>query len=96
MKLELKQPIFVIENEENVTYPYAHLSLSMNTGFSDVETYTFALRLVPYRVTETGEIIKLESHQYSISSLNGLTDQVAGVLTNKIITAVQSFIKGGE
>jgi hypothetical protein len=90
MKLELKQPITI----DKEVYPYAHLSLSMSTGFSDVEAYTFALRLVPYRIAESGEIIKLETHQLSISSLNGLVDQVAGALTTDIITAVQKFLKG--
>ena len=90
MKLELKQPITI----DKEIYHYAHLSLSMSTGFSEVETYTLSLRLVPYRIAENGEIIKLETHQLSIASLNGLSDQVAGGLTTEIITSVQKFMKG--
>lgn len=92
MKIELKNPITVGED----TYNHAHLSLSISSGFSDIDSYTLALRLVPYRLAENGEIIKLETHQLAISSLNGLTDQLASGLTIEIIEAVQKFVKGGE
>jgi hypothetical protein len=99
MKLLLKTPIVIEEKHlliftKKIEYPYAHISLSMTTGFSDAESYTLAMRIVPYRITEEGQIEKLESHQQSISSLNGLSDNIAGTLTKDLVSAIQKHLTG--
>jgi hypothetical protein len=87
MKLTLKQPIIV----EGKTYEYAFMSLSTSSGFSNPEEYTFALRLVPYRINENNEVEKLEDASMSHSYLNVLNSPISET-GETIINAIQELL----
>ena len=87
MKLLLKNPITF----EGEIYEYAFLSLSTSTGYNNPDQYTFALRLTPYRVNESGEIIKLEDATMSYSYLNVLDSDNAGTEI-AILNSIQELI----
>jgi hypothetical protein len=88
MKLTLKNPITHDGNE----YPFASLSLSISTGFNNADTYTLAMRLVPYRITDDGAIEKLDSHAIGFSTLNALQDAALQPLAESVIENVQTLI----
>ena len=98
MKLTLKQPIQLEVEGKKIEYPFAHLSLSMSTGFTNPDGYSVSLRLVPFRITESNEVEKLEEKSFTLSSLDGLNATVHGgseqltTLTTEIIASVQKFI----
>lgn len=75
MKVKLKEPIIV----EDKIYEFAHISVSMSTGFSNPEEYTFAFRAVPYRINENNEVEKLEDVIISHSYLNVLNSTVSDI-----------------
>lgn len=103
MKITLKNPIIIEEPnflifKKKIEYPYAHLSLSMSTGFSNSDGYSVAIRLVPFRITEENVIEKLEEHAITVSTLDGLnatmhggSEQLAN-LTSEIVASIQKFV----
>ena len=100
MKITLKQPIQIEVKGKAIEFPYAHLSLSMSTGFTNPDSYSVSLRLVPFRITDEGQIEKLEDRAFTLSSLDGLDKTIHGgseqlsTLTTEIISSIQKFVNG--
>lgn len=100
MKLTLKQPIQIEVEGNQIEYPFAHLSLSMSTGFTNADGYSVSLRLVPFRITDEGLVEKLEDKSFTLSSLDGLNTTAHGgseklnTLTTEIVTSIQKYING--
>jgi hypothetical protein len=87
MKLVLKQPITV----DGKTYEYGFMSLSTSSGFSNPNEYTFALRIIPYRINENNEIEKLEEASISHSYLNVLNSPISET-GEAIIDSIQELL----
>lgn len=103
MKLTLKEPIIIEETnylifKKKIEYPFAHLSLSMSTGFTNPDGYSVSLRLVPFRINDEGQVEKLEDKGITLSSLDGLDKTIHGgseqlaTLTTEIVASIQKYI----
>lgn len=92
MELNLKNSIIITdENGNQKEYKRLALSLSTSTGYNNVDEYTFALRLVPFRIDEEGNVDRLEDETISHSFLNVLDSNFKDC-GNSILEALQKEI----